>query len=393
MCERGEMAAQNPSKRRRPKAVPGMPPPGKAVPGEPAPARPGDDRRSGDRRYVWLLSLGMLLLVVASVTMVVTRDRRDTSAEASALAGSPSPGAAAPSVPTAAPTSAPASATPSPLPRSPTVSPSQSRRPNPPTGTGPNRTNCGEIPSACGYPDATNTGVPAGTSLTVINGKLLVTKSGTVIDRKDIRGCVELGSSASKVIIRRSKITCLTDPYAIRSFTTRPKGSELLVEDSEIDCGNRNAGGPSTESYILRRVEIRNCENGADVGSNVTVEESWIHHMYSGATGHADGLQFSGGSNIVVRHNTIYPGAYTNAAIITHRDGNSNVLIESNLLAGGGSYTLYCPMYSSNNLRVINNRFSTLFWPKGGQYGPWVYCDGIAEARGNVWDSNLTSLS
>jgi hypothetical protein len=342
------------------------------------------DGRVVKRRHVWVLGLGALLLVISAVTMVVAFDRR--GARGMVYDDSPTSGATASTVgPTA---SARPSATPSAPPKSPTSGPSPSRRPNSPTGVGPNRTNCGEIPSACGFPDATNTGVPAGTKLTVVNGYLTIKTKGTVIDRKDIRGCVDV--QAPNVVIRRSKITCLTDPYLLRSFTVRPKGSELLVEDVEIDCGTRS-GGPASDSFIMRRVEIRNCENGADVGSNVTVEDSWIHSMYLSATGHPDGLQFSGGSNVVVRHNTIFPGANTNAAIITQRDGNSNVLIESNLMAGG-SYTLYCPMYSSTSLRVINNRFSTLFWPKGGQYGPWVYCDGIAEARGNVWDSNLRPL-
>jgi hypothetical protein len=49
---------------------------------------------------------------------------------------------------------------------------------------------CAPKPSDCGYPDATNTGVPAGTKLEVMTGDQKITEAGTVIEGKDIRGCI-----------------------------------------------------------------------------------------------------------------------------------------------------------------------------------------------------------
>src|ERR1700712_329396 len=51
-------------------------------------------------------------------------------------------------------------------------------------------------------PGATNTGVPVGTRLTVVNGDLNVTKNGTVIDSMDIHGFVKI--NANNVTIKRS---------------------------------------------------------------------------------------------------------------------------------------------------------------------------------------------
>ena len=51
-------------------------------------------------------------------------------------------------------------------------------------------------------PDATNTGVPRGVALTVVNQDVNITLDGTVIDAEDIHGFVVV--SASHVTIKRS---------------------------------------------------------------------------------------------------------------------------------------------------------------------------------------------
>jgi hypothetical protein len=250
----------------------------------------------------------------------------------------------------------------------------------------PDRANCAARPSACGLPDATNTGVPRGTALAAVNGNVTVTKTGTVIDRKDIRGCVRV--QAPGVVIRRSKITC-GDFYAIASFGDEYSGKGLVVEDSEITCGGPGTGLGDT-NLTARRLNIHNCENGFDIDASVTVRDSYIHDLYQGGGAHTDGIQLAGGSRITIEHNTIFDNNGT-SAIISHPTDNSDVLVANNLLAGG-AYTLYCPRDSSRNFRVIGNRISTLFYPKGGAYGPWTDCQKVAEARGNLWDHTLKPL-
>jgi hypothetical protein len=257
----------------------------------------------------------------------------------------------------------------------------------PPAGTSapPAPTNCADLPSSCGYPDGTNTGVPAGTALTVHNGDLEVETAGAVIDRLDIRGCVRV--MAADVTIRRSKITC-ADWWAIASFGDEHDGG-LLVEDVEVDCRGAPASTAiGSSGFTLRRVNLHHCENGVDIDNDVTVEDSYIHDVTEDEDGHADGIQFNNGADVVIRHNTIHSAIGT-SAIITGKGGPfDRVTIEQNLL-GGGIYTLYCPQEpGSVSFRVLDNRFV-----RDADYGPWVDCDSIDENRGNVWDDTLTPVS
>ena len=115
------------------------------------------------------------------------------------------------------------------------------------------------------------------------------------------------------------------------------------------------------------------------------MEDSYIHDLYNSAEAHTDGIQFAAGHsstarscagvlNVTIRHNTIYgmgaDGSFGTSAIISNSGGDTNVLIENNLLAGG-AYTLYCEQRATGvNYRVLNNRFSRKFSPKVGLLRP-----------------------
>jgi hypothetical protein len=243
-----------------------------------------------------------------------------------------------------------------------------------------------EPASSCGYPDATNTGVPAGVALTVVNGGVTLTT---------LAKCWRAGHprlrpvKAPNVTIRRSKVTCM-DGYGIASFPEEYSGGGLLIEDVDVTCPNGPATAIGYYGLVARRVNLHNCENGFDVDDKVTVVDSYIHDMRPTDTGHTDGIQLAGGSDIAIRHNTIFnPGG--TSAIISNPNQNSNVTIEG--ICSAWAYTLYCPRDSSTNFRVIDNRFSTLFGPKSGEYGPWEQCEKVAENRGNVWDSTLAPVT
>jgi hypothetical protein len=251
---------------------------------------------------------------------------------------------------------------------------------------GASRTNCGPHPSACGFPDDTNSGVPAGARLVVEDGNQKITVAGTVIDGKDIRGCLEI--SAPRVTIRNSRISC-TGFYGIASFADEYSGGGLLIEDTTVTC-HQGGTGIASDGFTALRVNVSGCENGFAVDSNVTIRDSYVHDPYSTAQNHADGAQMDPGSHIVISHNTIFMPAST-SAIISHPTGDSDVLISDNLMSGG-AFTLYCPHVRSVDFRVIDNRISTVAGPKGGEYGPWTDCDKPARVTGNVWDATLEPL-
>jgi len=246
-----------------------------------------------------------------------------------------------------------------------------------------------------GFPREDNTGVPPGTVLSPYSGPSTISTPSTVIDGKTM-GCIVV--TVPGVVIRNSKISC-DSFYAVGSFDGTYTGAPLLIEDSEIDCQNSTGTGISEANVTVRRVNIHGCVNGFNISENITVEDSYIHDLSNaGDDPHADGIQFAsrvvngevvkGVLNVTIRHNTIYgmgpDGSFGTSAIISNSGGDTNVLIENNLLAGG-AYTLYCEANATGtNYRVINNRFSRKFGPKVGTYGPSAECSDEQQS-GNVY--------
>jgi hypothetical protein len=264
-------------------------------------------------------------------------------------------------------------------------------------------------PTPTGYPDASNTGVPPGTTLTPYTGPSNIKTPNTVIDGRTI-GCIEV--SAPGVVIRNSRISCSSFSYAVylddRLLTDA--ATPLLIEDSEITCNDRQSGAAVGEAdFTVRRVEITHCENGFDIDQHVLIEDSFIHDLYTDSINHMDGAQFGCGHwapgysgpscaagyapgvlNVTFRHNTIYAvsasGEFGTSAIISNRTPNidHNVLIENNLLAGG-AFTLYCDQDGATGVNYVvrNNHFSTKFSPKVGFYGISDHCSDETQS-GNV---------
>jgi hypothetical protein len=88
-------------------------------------------------------------------------------------------------------------------------------------------------------------------------------------------------------------------------------------------------------------------------------------------------------------HNTIFgvrdaDGVFGTSAIISNPNHiDTNVLIQNNLLAGGG-YTIYCAGDGpGNNYRILDNHFSTRFKASIGFYGVSTECADETQS-GNV---------
>lgn len=230
------------------------------------------------------------------------------------------------------------------------------------------------------FPDATNTGVPAGTSLSAYAGPANITVNDTVIDSKTVN--VTLTINATGVIIRNSQITPANTTYSIQVQT-----GSLLVEDCDITCGGQNGTCLGDFNMTVRRCDISACENGFNIGGTMTAEDNYIHDLVSGGGAHTDGMQFNqGASNINVIHNTIIDVPGGNSCIIMWDGANpqgANILIEHNRLLGQGvNYTVYTPRTAPlTNVKVINNRFGI----GGSGYNGG---DGtiLTDATGNVDD-------
>jgi hypothetical protein len=233
------------------------------------------------------------------------------------------------------------------------------------------------------WPDAATTGVPAGTTLTPA-GDLVVIVPGETVDARDVRGCVVV--DADRVTIRRSRIRCGSF-YGIRIMPGRVR---TVVEDTEIDgLGNPQGVGLGFDDYVARRLNVHNIGDGLRLGTNVTIEDSWVHGLVHGKGSHNDGLQSDGGGRYVIRHNRVENRYGQTSAILlsTNTAPISDVVVQDNLLAGGG-YSLYAGTDEggpARALRVTGNRFSREYFPRGGYYGPATSSEGAAVWSGNAW--------
>lgn len=253
-----------------------------------------------------------------------------------------------------------------------------------------------------GFPDASNTGVPAGTVLTVVNGDQMVSTPGSVIDGEDIRGCVWV--NAPGVVIRNSRIVCAGGLTVYNNAAGRYHGgytgTGLVIQDSEVACadgsGNPTNGAGISDTHVTAlRVNLHGCEHGLDADDTLTIEDSYIHDLYQCASCHTDGLLSWDGTGVTIRHNTILSNDGTSSINVNNNAASgittNGLVVDHNLLAGG-AYTLYCPIPPSVGVQITDNRFSRQFYPNGGEYGPMTDCQDEAVVTGNVWDDTGTPV-
>ena len=243
-----------------------------------------------------------------------------------------------------------------------------------------------------GFPTADTTGWQhTGVTLTPYRGPDEVTRAGTVIDSKDI-GCIWI--RAQNVVIVRSRVRC-NGPYPVRVEAP----ASLRIEDTEVDGGGSSE--PlciAAENYTAVRVNCHGVGDGMRAGSNVTIQDSFIHDLATCGDCHNDGIQSTGGSNIVIRHNYI-DNRYdqTSCILLGEEFGDlRNVLVQNNLLNGGG-YSVYGGGDDNNvsGVKIIGNRFKRSagggHFANGGSYGPAAHFNPGKpgnEWKNNVWDDN-----
>jgi hypothetical protein len=278
---------------------------------------------------------------------------------------------------------------------------------------------------ACDYPscfpDTSNTGVTDEGALTTVSSNVTLSTNGQTYQDKIVNGCITV--TGSGVTIRNVRVTCTSTTPINYSDTVGYDDTPLLIEDTEIDCDIR-AGSHGFEegNATLRRVEIRECENGLSVNQNTLIEDSLIHQLSDeGSDPHEDGIQVGcghytgnladnpglgcdpdgvldgylvGSKNITVRHNkiegvTVADGDAT-SAIILNKQGtgpDEDILIEENWLHRGG-VTIYCTRTDDGgttqtgiNEQIINNHF-TQRTPPTTFYS--TECSDEAATSGNV---------
>lgn len=243
-----------------------------------------------------------------------------------------------------------------------------------------------------GYPNASNTGVPAGTTLTAYTGPNRPA-AGAVIENKLITYPITIAAGRNNVTFRR----CKFQMQAFWHILTDEGATGLLVEDCEFD-GMNDSGNDSAVSgynYTLRCVNIHHTVDGLKIGSNSSVTDSYIHDLCRlGNDPHNDGIQSLGGIGMTIRHNTIIvPDGATSAIILSTGSASDmrNITIDNNLM-GGGAYVVYGGYQAGvdninkvSNIQIINNKITTQIFPKGGYYGPFTSVSAPVVLTNNTW--------
>jgi Right handed beta helix region len=271
-------------------------------------------------------------------------------------------------------------------------------------------TNCAAKPSSCGYPDATNTGVPSGTALKQVPGQVssgpgwhynaatnavIVTVNGTVLSGLYIP--YNLTINASNVTVKDVQVVT-GGAFAISLTHT----TGVTIENSAISGQNSTTGrvneaiddvyGDST-GMVIKDNNISYFRIAVQVSTGL-VDGNYIHDPGYIAGDHTNGVVTNGGTQpLVIENNTIFNSQGQTDAIsvdpATSGMSVANKTIEGNFLAGGG-YAIYGGDGQANTttstIVIKDNRFGQLYYPKSGQFGPVVYFDHTG--TGNTWSGN-----
>mgnify|MGYP001553646612 CR=1 FL=1 len=264
-------------------------------------------------------------------------------------------------------------------------------------------------PTCAGKPSASCTGVPAGTTLTVVNGDQTYSTDGQVLSGLDIRGYVQIRGKNITIknsIIRGGIKSCTSSsaqnsaPLWVRSDLG---ATNFAIQDSEISPSNATAcmDGIWAANVTMLRMNIHGAVDGVKAYDNVTIKDSYIHDLawfasdpnQGGGETHNDGVQsYECNSNILVQGNNIDLSTTTNsnaAYQITQDSGIrcSNLVIDGNWLDGGGCTINVAHKVLSTlaGVSITNNRF--------GRHRVYANCTVLLSTQstlsaynGNVWE-------
>jgi hypothetical protein len=245
---------------------------------------------------------------------------------------------------------------------------------------------CPAYPS---FPDADCTG-PTSAALPLYAGPLEFRTDGEVIENVEIRTDGGLYVPADGVVFRNVRIVFTGALDSDFTMVNLNYNSGTVFQDCELDGQGKVARAITGSGVIVRNCEIHDVGNAIETDTPLVAEGNFIHDIYEaeGTDWHADGIQTPRSADgVTIRHNTIFARDPATSAINvmgTAADPAADVLIEHNLLAGGG-YTLYAG--PGSRYRVVDNHFTTRFFPKVGGYNIWYWEpseDGDVTRSGNV---------
>ncbi|BCH20829.1 right-handed parallel beta-helix repeat-containing protein [Mesorhizobium sp. L-8-3] len=190
-----------------------------------------------------------------------------------------------------------------------------------------------------GFPDATTTGVPSGTQLTVYTGPMTITEDGTVIDGKIINGTLRV--LADNVVIKNSQVN-----FGGMWGVDAEGAKNITIQDSDFVgpgySGDSNAAILGSGNFL--RNDISKAENGIVLtGGSSVVKGNYIHDLQDGSSDpHYDGISVQGGQNgVLIEDNTVFARDTSNIFIKNDFGPISDVRVNNNYLAGDPGIMIY----------------------------------------------------
>jgi hypothetical protein len=285
--------------------------------------------------------------------------------------------------------------------------------------TGARRTGCVKQPSACGYPDSTITGVAATATLRRVpeevssgpgwhydtRGWVTVDGRGAVLRALEFRVPVEI--SAPDVTVSGCRILVTGEAWGVglkHSINPKIVGNTISSPAQDgpqrLAVGVKDVYGDATGTQILGN-DIFHTSTGVQVHEGL-VEGNYIHDLGFNIGDHLNGITSNGATTpMTIRGNTVLNPRDQADAISLFEDfgPEGNRRIEGNLIAGG-SYTIYAGANAGGpqprDIVLLDNRFSRVYFPNGGAFGPIAAFDAQAPrnvASGNYWDEDLTPVT
>jgi hypothetical protein len=276
-------------------------------------------------------------------------------------------------------------------------------------------------PSAFGYPDATNTGVPPGTTLAQVpadvtsgtgwtwvsnfGGMLVTTANNAVIDSIEFFGPIDV--LHDNCTIQRSKFTYTGQGNVINlKSTTAATVDQVTITvppgttgTGRLQVGIKDIYGDCQDT-LVKRCDISGWCNGIQLQEGV-IRDNYVHDAIFGAGDHTNSFTSNGSTSpMLIQHNTMFNQLDQTDAISLFQDFGlqSNHIVDDNIVAGGG-YTIYGGgggFGVATDIQITNNRFARIYFPNCGSYGPITAWDAAGTNNvwaGNVWDDTGLPVS
>lgn len=259
-----------------------------------------------------------------------------------------------------------------------------------------------------GFPDASNTGVPAGTALSPYTGSCTITSTVT-IDAKTLDCPGGVSVRAAGVVISNSEVN-----GRILVDTDEDHTWSLTLTDSEVDAGAGDLPAIYNGNVTIVRADIHGGHNGLECqehSSFCSIRDSWIHDQWQASSGdtHLGGILVLGnvvpctgtdGACAEIVHNSVVCDPAVNSSgggctgdinLLPHYGPLPGAVIKGNLL-GGNADAAFCTYggsgmeFPASHIVYTDNVFQRGSSGTCAAYGPVTNFD--PRAVGNVWSGN-----